>query len=81
MTRRSATRRLLAMKSWTDRDLQNPNWWWNVIGVPELLGETTCVLMPDVSQPQIDAVVRIMQRSKWKGMTAQECDLDRDATR
>src|SRR5262245_31569464 len=28
-----------ALTYWLDRDFRNPNWWWNEIGVPQLLGE------------------------------------------
>src|SRR5262249_8410804 len=29
-----------ALSFWLEKDFQNPNWWWNQIGVPQLLGET-----------------------------------------
>ena len=29
---------LRALKYWTLHDYQNPNWWWNQIGVPRLAG-------------------------------------------
>jgi chondroitin AC lyase len=30
---------LRGFRYWLDRDLQNSNWWWNEIGVPQLVGE------------------------------------------
>src|SRR5437879_1575595 len=35
---------LTALKAWTGPDAQNPNWWWNRIGIPELVGEIDCLL-------------------------------------
>ncbi len=57
---------LLALKWWTDHDYQNPNWWWNEIGVPELLGEIGSLLGPQLPDDAREKVVTIMKRSDWK---------------
>ncbi len=57
---------LLALKWWTDHDYQNPNWWWNEIGVPELLGEVGSLLGPQLPDDARAKVVTIMKRSNWK---------------
>ena len=56
---------LLALKWWTDHDYQNPNWWWNEIGVPELLGEIGSLLGPQLPDDARAKVVTIMKRSDW----------------
>ena len=56
---------LLALKWWTDHDYQNPNWWWNEIGVPELMGEIGTLLGPQLPDDQRAKVVMIMKRSDW----------------
>ncbi len=56
---------LLALKWWTDHDYQNPNWWWNEIGVPELMGEIGTLLGPQLPDDQRAKVVTIMKRSDW----------------
>ncbi len=56
---------LLALKWWTDHDYQNPNWWWNEIGVPELLGEIGSLLGPQLPGDARAKVVTIMKRSDW----------------
>ncbi|HEX7008510.1 MAG TPA: polysaccharide lyase family 8 super-sandwich domain-containing protein, partial [Phycisphaeraceae bacterium] len=58
-----------ALKAWTDADPQNPNWWWNRIGVPELVGEIACLLWDDLPTDQRSAVIRILERSKMDRMT------------
>lgn len=35
---------LRGLDYWYDRKLQNPNWWWNEIGLPTSLGETLLCL-------------------------------------
>ena len=57
---------LRALKYWTLRDFQNPNWWWNQIGVPRLSGETALLMQPQLSSAQLSKVVGIMTRSDWK---------------
>ena len=55
-----------ALEYWLHQDLQNQNWWWNEIGVPEMLGEITALLFPEISGDTLDLVSRNMQRSDWK---------------
>lgn len=57
-----------AIREWTERDYQNPNWWWNQIGVPQMLGETALVI-PRLPQEQVDRITAIMQRSNWSRWT------------
>jgi chondroitin AC lyase len=56
---------LLALKWWTDHDYQNPNWWWNEIGVPELMGEIASLLGPQLPDDARAKVVTIMKRSDY----------------
>ncbi|HZY64192.1 MAG TPA: polysaccharide lyase family 8 super-sandwich domain-containing protein [Edaphobacter sp.] len=55
-----------ALKVWTSHDYQNPNWWWNEIGVPELTGEIAALMLPQLPGDQLAKVVQIMKRSNWR---------------
>jgi chondroitin AC lyase len=55
-----------ALHAWTSRDYQNPNWWWNEIGVPELIGEIASLMQPQLSPDELARVVEIMKRSNWR---------------
>jgi chondroitin AC lyase len=55
-----------ALQAWTDRDYQNPNWWWNQIGVPELLGEIATLMQPKLSPAELQKIVEIMKRAEWR---------------
>jgi chondroitin AC lyase len=57
---------LRALKYWTLHDYQNPNWWWNQIGVPRLAGEIAFLMQPQLSREQLSKVVEIMKRSNWR---------------
>jgi len=58
---------LRALKWWTDHDYRNPNWWWNDIGVPELIGEIGALLGPQLPDDARSKIVTIMKRSDWRG--------------
>jgi chondroitin AC lyase len=61
---------LLALKWWTDHDYRNPNWWWNEIGVPELMGEIGSLIgpqLPDDARAKIDAIMKRSDWHKWTG--------------
>jgi chondroitin AC lyase len=62
---------LSACDWWLSKDPQNPNWWWNEIGTPQGLGEIALFSRPWLSEAQLNGVVRIMDRSRWKGWTGQ----------
>jgi chondroitin AC lyase len=57
---------LHALKHWTSRDYHNPNWWWNEIGVPRLVGEIALLMQPRLSSDELSKVVEIMKRSDWR---------------
>ena len=57
---------LLALRWWTDHDYRNPNWWWNEIGVPELMGEIGALLGPQLPDDLRAKIVVIMKRSDWR---------------
>ena len=57
-----------ALSFWLDHDFQNPNWWWNEIGVPMHIGETTLLIRADLTPDQTAKAVMILRRSKL-GMT------------
>lgn len=60
---------VLALKYWTDHDFQNPNWWWNQIGVPQLTGEISSLMWPDLPTDEVAKVIQIMSRGKWERWT------------
>jgi chondroitin AC lyase len=60
---------LLALKWWTDRDYHNTNWWWNEIGVPQMVGEIGVLLGPQLSPEAHAKIVAIMKRSVWRKWT------------
>jgi chondroitin AC lyase len=61
---------LLALQWWTRNDYQDQSnralWWWNQIGVPELLGETASLMWAQLPQEEIASIVTIMKRSDWR---------------
>ncbi len=48
---------LRGLDGWYARDPQNPNWWWNQIGAPLLLGETLLCLKETCDRSAIDRAV------------------------
>lgn len=66
-----AARSLTAVNWWLDHDLQNPNWWWNQIGVPQQLGETLLVLGPAAPRATVARGIAVQKRSVWTSWTGQ----------
>ncbi len=58
------------LDAWLRLDPQNPNWWWNEIGVPSSLLPVLLLLDADLSHSQREAGLKILQRAKI-GMTGQ----------
>ncbi|MGH9599869.1 MAG: hypothetical protein ACRD27_08385, partial [Terracidiphilus sp.] len=56
----------LALKWWTDHDYRNPNWWWNEIGVPELMGQIGNLMLPQIPADELAKMTAIMKRSNWR---------------
>jgi chondroitin AC lyase len=56
----------LALRWWTDHNYRNPNWWWNEIGVPMLLGQIGNLMLPQIPPAELDKIVAIMKRSDWR---------------
>jgi chondroitin AC lyase len=61
----------LALNHWLQHDYQNPNWWWNQIGVPQVVGECLILLAPDISADHRARAVQILKRSAWEKWTGQ----------
>jgi chondroitin AC lyase len=40
---------LSALDFWLEHDFQNPNWWWNQIGAPQMIGETMLLMEAELS--------------------------------
>lgn len=53
-----------ALDFWLKHDYQNPNWWWNEIGGPQLIGEAMLLMEPELSKEQMAKGMVIMARSK-----------------
>ncbi len=59
----------LALKWWTDHDYHNPNWWWNEIGVPELLGQIGNLMLGQIPAGEMAKLDSLMKRSDWRKWT------------
>jgi chondroitin AC lyase len=61
---------ILALRWWISHDYQDhlngALWWWNQIGVPELIGESANLMWSDLSAGDISKIAEIMKRSDWK---------------
>jgi chondroitin AC lyase len=55
-----------ALGYWLKQDYINPNWWWNQIGVPELVGEIASLMQTELSSDMLAQTTTVMQRSEWK---------------
>ncbi len=55
---------------WCDNRPENPNWWHNEIGVPKKLGAAVILLLDELSESEIQGVMRVLDRSKF-GRTGQ----------
>ena len=51
-----------AMKWWIDNDPVNPNWWWNVIGVPRIMGGIVILMADAFRTRELKAVMPILKR-------------------
>lgn len=61
----------LALTYWLQVDPQCPNWWWNEIGMPQILGYAMLLLGDDADPSQRAGVINIMKRSNWSKWTGQ----------
>lgn len=59
-----------ALKYWFDADLMCPNWWYNEIGGPKMLGPALLLLRDELSPWEMEQGKRVMGRAKFK-MTGQ----------
>jgi chondroitin AC lyase len=61
---------LLALRWWTSHDYQDhlngALWWWNQIGVPELIGESANLMWSNLSAGEISKIAEIMKHSDWR---------------
>lgn len=61
----------LTLDYWLKRDPQNPNWWHNEIGVPQMVGTVALLLRDELSREQLAGVSRILRRANWSRWTGQ----------
>ncbi len=61
---------LKGLDGWLRLDPQNPNWWWNEIGVPRSLLPILLLLDTELSDSQREGGLKIIRRAKI-GMTGQ----------
>jgi chondroitin AC lyase len=53
-----------ALDYWLAHDFQNPNWFWNQIGVPQRLSSTLLLLWDTMPPAQKEIAIRILSRAK-----------------
>jgi len=61
---------LRSLDYWLSHDFQNPNWWWNQIGVPRALLPVLLLMEKELSDEQRKRAFTILRRAKI-GMTGQ----------
>lgn len=62
---------LAALRWWITNDLQNSNWWWNEIGVPEYLGRAMILMGDDFPADLRPGARTILLRANRRDMTGQ----------
>src|SRR5215469_7508533 len=60
---------LSGLRYWLSKDPINPNWWWNQIGTPQLLGEIGLLLREVMTPDDFDHMLPILKRSDWSSWT------------
>ncbi len=60
---------LAAYRLWIVRDPHNPNWWWNEIGVPQLLCEIATLLRSQLTAADMGKLRPILMRAVWTKWT------------
>lgn len=58
------------LKYWFDNKPVSPNWWHNEIGVPKILGAVFILFEDQMSKPEKQSAIEVMNNSKFK-MTGQ----------
>ena len=61
----------LALQFWLSRRFTNPNWWWNVIGVPMSIGETALMMGAELTDEERRGVIEIMSVKEPGNMNGQ----------
>ena len=60
-----------ALDYWLQHDFQNPNWWYNVIGVPQAIGDIAILMQGELAPEELEVMGnRILPRAQI-GMTGQ----------
>ena len=59
-----------ALRFWLDRDFQNPNWWFNQIGMVSNLAAVVLVLLDRLPQSMIDRAAALIRRGSLAGAPA-----------
>ena len=49
-----------ALAFWLDRRLVNPNWWWNIIGVPTYIGDAAIMMDSELTPEEREGVIEVM---------------------
>eukprot|EP01012_Entosiphon_sulcatum_P004466 TRINITY_DN11776_c0_g1_i2.p1 TRINITY_DN11776_c0_g1~~TRINITY_DN11776_c0_g1_i2.p1 ORF type:complete len:721 (+),score=146.32 TRINITY_DN11776_c0_g1_i2:53-2215(+) len=62
---------LSAITYWLDKDYQNPNWWWNQIGIPLDIGPSCLMLQSNFKSNQTAGCTRILDRCNYTGWTGE----------
>jgi len=57
------------LRFWLEKNPTNPNWWWNQIGVPELLGEAALLMQGQLALDDFNRLLPILKRSDWSKWT------------
>jgi len=70
LQRKTLEHALRGLDCWLQKDPQNPNWWWNEIGVPRSLARILLLMQDELSKLQRAGGLKILRRAKI-GMTGQ----------
>ncbi|WP_206060610.1 polysaccharide lyase family 8 super-sandwich domain-containing protein [Nonomuraea basaltis] len=72
LARDSPAEALRALDGWLELDLHCPNWWYNQLGAPRLLGDAALLLERHLSADRRSRVARVLHnRATWERMTGQ----------